>query len=102
MQWIEIINLRTIEHGLENLVRDFIRPITENAEYEGLIRTTIYYHAALETDLSIHLCWKTNPSDRYKTSLGLRLVDTLKNFGLTYHSAWVASDTNHPNNPFGR
>jgi len=89
MQWTEIINIRTTEQGLKNLVRDFIRPVTEKATDKGLIKTRIYYHAILGTDLIIHLYWDLNPSDQYKSTLGLRLLEILENFGLTYHSSWV-------------
>lgn len=91
MQWMEIINIRTTEQGLENLVRDFIRPVTEKADDEGLSQIKIYYHALLKTDLSIHIYWDLNQSDQYKTTLGLRLMGILENFGLVYHSVWMAA-----------
>jgi hypothetical protein len=52
-------------------------------EYEN------YRHAKLETDLSVHLCWKSDQPKQNRSHLGLHLARALKKFGLIDHSMWI-------------
>jgi hypothetical protein len=48
-----------------------------------------YHHAALETDVSVHLLWESEQPEQNGSSLGLRIGQALKEFGLIDHSVWV-------------
>jgi hypothetical protein len=48
-----------------------------------------YCHAALETDLSLHLYWSSEMPEPNGSALGLCLAQALKEFGLIDHSVWV-------------
>jgi len=47
------------------------------------------YHAAFETDLSMHLCWKSDQPLQNGSPLGLHLARALKEFGLVDQSLWI-------------
>jgi hypothetical protein len=51
-----------------------------------------YDHAALETDLSIHLHWESGRFEQNGSALGLRLVQALKEFGWVDHSVWIEKE----------
>jgi hypothetical protein len=54
-----------------------------------LIEIKIYHHSVVETDLSIHLYWKSESESQNKSPLGLRFSSALRNLGLLNHSVWV-------------
>ena len=58
----------------------------------GLVEVKTYRHAALETHLSVHLHWESERPEQNGSSLGLRLVQALKEFGLTDHSVWIEEE----------
>jgi hypothetical protein len=51
------------------------------------IRT--YHHSKVETDLSIHIYWKSETGSQHKSPLGLKFSYALRNLGLLNHSVWV-------------
>ena len=89
MQWMEIIKLRSAGNDLRRL-DDLLLPIRELMQSGLEIR--IYRHAALESDLSIHLYWDTERSERSGSGLGLQLAGILEEFGLVDHSVWIKTD----------
>ena len=54
-----------------------------------LVEIKIYHHSMVETDLSIHIYWKSEPGSQDKSPLGLRFSSALKPLGLLNHSVWV-------------
>jgi hypothetical protein len=58
----------------------------------GLTAMKTYRHAALETDLSVHLHWKSERPEENGSALGLRLAQALKEFGLVDHSVWMEEE----------
>jgi len=87
VKWLEIIKLRSAESG-EVLLGEFLRLMTK-ASQNGLIEMKTYRHAALETDLSVHLHWDSERPEQNGSTLGLRLAQAFKDLGLTDHSVWV-------------
>jgi len=90
MKWLEIIKLRSagINPGLlEELSLSF-----DKVSQWGLLEMKTYHHASLGTDLSVHLIWESERPERNGSSLGLRIAQALKEFGLTDHSIWVEKE----------
>ena len=53
------------------------------------VEIKLYHHSVVETDLSIHIYWKSELGSQNKSPLGLRLSSALKTLGLLNHSVWV-------------
>jgi hypothetical protein len=89
MKWLEIIELRSagkhqaqVEQGLAGLTAG---PTPEIKP--GTIK--VYRNSTLETDWGIHLHHESKKDDIRESSLGLRLADALRKFGLVHHTVWV-------------
>jgi len=90
MNWIEIITLRSLNENVqEEVIRELMKPVAKGDESKGLIAMRIYRNAQIDTDVSIHLQWRSIKTEQQGSSIGLRLAETLKGFGLVNHSAWV-------------
>ncbi len=89
MKCVEIITLRS----LSNIDIGFLNQLlmeeckSDTAEHPAEIR--IYRHSVVETDLSIHIYWESEPGSRHKSPLGLKFSYALRNLGLLNHSVWV-------------
>jgi hypothetical protein len=86
MKWVEIIKLRSAGNDPRGL-DDLLLPMSELTQSGLEIR--IYRHAALESDLSIHLYWDTEAPGRSGSGLGLQLAQALEEFGLVDHGIWI-------------
>jgi len=87
MKWIEIIRLRSAENASEPL-KAFLPTMGRNGR-PGLLEARIYRHALWETDWSLHLLWESEKPEKSGSTLGLRLSQALKEFGLVDHSIWI-------------
>jgi hypothetical protein len=87
MKWIEIIKLRSAGKAPEPL-ESFLSAIAKSGQ-RGLTEIRIYRHATWETDWSLHLHWESEQPRKDGSALGLRLSQTLAEFGLVDHSAWI-------------
>lgn len=90
MKWLEVIKLRSAGKDSE-LLKELLVSIDKFSQ-SGLVEMKTYHHAALETDLSVHLHWQSERPDRNGSSLGLRLAQALREFGLIDHSVWVEEE----------
>lgn len=88
MNWIEIIELRSYSLNPETL-KELKRTIAEDEQTEGLTALEIYHNASIGTDTSIHLHWITKDDQASKSSLGLRIALSLKEFGRINHNIWI-------------
>ena len=91
MKWLEIIKLRSAGNG-DGLRAELLRFIAEVDQEGGSVSIKAYRHAALESDLSVHLRWESDGPDQHGSALGLRLVQSLKEFGLIDHSVWIEEE----------
>jgi hypothetical protein len=89
MNWIEIITLRSHANIQESLICELLKPVAEDKERNGLISMKIYRNPWVDTDMSVHLHWESTRVEQQGSAMGLRLAQTLKEFGLVNHSAWV-------------
>ncbi len=90
MKWLEVIKLRSAGKNPWSL-EELLRSMTQ-VKQSGLVEMQTYRHAALETDLSVHLLWESEFPERNGSAPGLRLVQALKEFGLTDHSIWLKEE----------
>jgi len=89
MNWIEIITLRSYENVNDSLICELLKQVAKGSESNGSIAMKIYRNAWIDTDMSFHLYWKSTKPEQQGSAVGLRLAQTLKEFGLVNHSAWV-------------
>ena len=90
MKWLEIIKVRSVRINSEEL-DEFLRSMDKISQ-KRLIEIKIYRHAAIETDLSLHLLWIAKQPEKNGSALGLRLAQALKDFGLIDHSLWMEQE----------
>ena len=57
MKWLEIIKLRSAGNG-DGLRAELLRFIAEVDQEGGSVSIKAFRHAALESDLSVHLRWE--------------------------------------------
>jgi hypothetical protein len=94
MKWVEIITLRSPGRINTQFVNELVKQVESDTPKE-LEEIRIYHHSVVETDLSIHLHWKSEPrSQHHKSPLGLKFSYALRNLGLLNHSVWVETATN--------
>ena len=93
MKWVEIITLRSPGNINRELVDELLKgvddPDAATDTSNHLVEIKIYHHSVVETDLSIHIYWKSEPGSQDKSPLGLRFSSALKPLGLLNHSVWV-------------
>jgi len=103
MKWVEIISLRCAANIDTLFVNELLKGISESDlamdTPEHLVEIRVYYHSIVETDLSIHIYWKSEPGSQDKSLLGLRFFSALRDLGLLNHSIWV--ETAAMENEFG-
>jgi len=93
MKWVEIISLRCAANIDASFVNELLKGISESDSAtdtpEHLVEIRVYHHSIVETDLSIHIYWKSEPGSQNKSLLGLRFSSALKPLGLLNHSVWI-------------
>ena len=89
MNWIEIITLRSNGDVQESLIQELLEPVTGRDKNNGLTAMKIYRNAWINTDISIHLQWKSIKVGQQGSAMGVRLAQILTEFGLVNHSAWL-------------
>lgn len=89
MKWIEIITLRSLVKANRHLVDELLRQLLEQKESGLVASIRVYHHPTVETDLSIHILWKTEAQPPGKSPLGQQLFYALKELGLLNYSIWV-------------
>ena len=89
MKWVEIITLRSPTKINTQFVDELLKEVGKSDTSKHLVDIRIYHHSVVETDLSIHIYWKSEPGSQHKSPLGLKLSYALKNLGLLNHSVWV-------------
>ncbi len=89
MNWIEIITLRSNGNVQKSLIPELLEPVGEDKETKGLLSMKIYKNAWVDTDISLYLHWESTNVEQQGSAMGLRLAQTLREFGLVNHSAWV-------------
>ncbi len=93
MRWVEIITLRSPANINTEFVDELLKEVRESDSRtdtpKHLVEIKIYHHSVVETDLSIHIYWDSEPGSQNKSPLGLRFSSALRNLGLLNHAVWV-------------
>ena len=89
MKWVEIITLRSLSNINTQFVDELLKDVGKSDTPKHLVEIRIYHHSVVETDLSIHIYWESEPGSQHKSPLGLKLSYALKDLGLLNHSVWV-------------
>ena len=93
MKWVEIITLRSPSRINGQFVDELLKEVSESDlatdTPKHLVELKIYHHSVVETDLSIHIYWKSELGSQDKSPLGLRFSSALKPLGLLNHSVWI-------------
>ena len=93
MKWVEIITLRSPSKINKQFVDELLKEVGESDSPtdtpKHLVEIRVYHHSVVETDLSIHIHWDSEPGSQSKSPLGLKLSYALRNMGLLSHSVWV-------------
>jgi hypothetical protein len=93
MKWVEIISLRCPGNIDTRFVDELFKDISESDlptdTPKHLVEIKVYHHSVVETDLSIHIFWESEPGSQNKSALGLRVCFALKPSGLLNHSVWI-------------
>jgi hypothetical protein len=91
MRWIEIIQLRAPrESTLNTLIDELSRTLKDEH-----VEVTLYRHAAVSTDLSIHLGYETAGDAAPDCTLGQRLAASLDDHGVVNRSLWREARGSH-------
>ena len=86
MKRLEIIHLRLIGSRPPGFIDEIRKSITNQ---DSSVKISIYHHAAVKTDLAIHLHLEAGIKDPHVTELGLRLVSALQQYGMVEHTVWL-------------
>ncbi len=93
MKWVEIISLRCPANIDTPFVDELLKQVSESDSAtdtrKHLVEIRVYHHSIVETDLSIHIYWESEPGSQDKSPLGLRFSSALKPLGLLNHSVWT-------------
>jgi len=89
MKWVEIITLRSPTRINTQFVDELLKQVDKSDTPKHLVKIRTYQHAIVETDLSIHIYWESEPGSQHKSPLGLEFSYALKDMGLLNHSVWV-------------
>ncbi len=96
MKLVEIISLRCPENIDTRFIDELLKEVSEcdspTDTPNHLIEIKVFHHSVVETDLSIHIYWKSELGSQDKSPLGLRFASALKPLGLLNHSVWVETD----------
>lgn len=89
MESIEIIRLRTqpdVEPSVIRSLKDIIRHFNG---MPGLNEARIYSHTAVPGDVSLHIMWDTVQGMLTESEIGLRIAETLAEYGILDHTVWL-------------
>ena len=89
MKWVEIITLRSPANINTQFVDELLKQVDKSDTPKHLVEIRTYQHDIVETDLSIHIYWESEPGSQHKSPLGLKFSYALKGMGLLNHSVWI-------------
>jgi hypothetical protein len=92
-QCVEIITLRSPSKINAQFIDELLKGVSEcdssTDTPKHLVEIRVYHHSVVETDLSIHIYWKSELGIQDRSPLGLRFSSVLKPLGFVNHSVWV-------------
>lgn len=92
MKWIELIVVRSMDNQHKSDVRKLVNQLIQKKGLKGITRATLYRNAFVETDLAIHIQWKSDGAEPSKSDPGIELAAALERFGRIHHTVWIANE----------
>ncbi len=89
MNWLEIIEIRSVDGKRERLKMLLNELISEVQEVPKKLTIKAFCHVEVETDFCIHLFHDSTKAKNYGSPLGTRLSSALKEFGYVNHRIWT-------------
>jgi hypothetical protein len=93
MKCVETITLRSPSKINAQFIDELLKGVSEydspTDTPKHLVEIKVYHHSVVETDLSIHIYWKSELGIQDRSPLGLRFSSVLKPLGFVNHSVWV-------------
>ncbi len=91
MKWLEVIKIRAARTD-EGLLEEVVQELARAGRNRGLLEMKTYRHALLDSDISVHLHWRSAQVEENGSIPGLQLARALKDFGLVDHSIWIEEE----------
>jgi hypothetical protein len=88
LKWLEIIELRVNTSNLEQVASELERIVKEHEVPANNLRISLYRHAYIETDFSVHLVHDSIAIPSNGSLLGRHLNSVLSEFGIIHRALW--------------
>ena len=89
MRWIENITIYSTASIQNKKIIRLLTQFTYDESYPSPERIAIYRHSKLKNELVILIYWESDSATTNKSTLGLRLAETFKEFGMINHYVWL-------------
>ena len=89
MRWIENITIYSATGVRNNKIIQLLAQFTHDESFPSPEKITIYRHSKLENELGVMIYWESENGNTDISTLGLRIADMLKEFGMINHYVWV-------------
>jgi hypothetical protein len=89
MMWIEVIKLRSPGINEDLPDKNLLVKLAQVNRAGGPWKMQIYSHVTVESDIAVHLIWKTGSPESGGSAVGMQIAEFLKPFGLVNHSVWA-------------
>jgi hypothetical protein len=89
MRWIENITIYSAAGVRNNKIIGLLTQFSHDESLPSPEKITIYKHSKLENELGIMIYWESEKATTDKSTLGLRIAEILKEFGMINHYVWV-------------
>jgi len=87
---LEVITVRITQQDELEHALGYCSQVFRTVDAAELREMNIYRSIGYESDLSIHICRKTDLLRQGKSLLGLRLANGLGDFGIVSHTLWAS------------
>jgi len=89
MKWMESITICSGEIIQHEKVVGLLVQLEKLPSDEGLKKIRIFRHHRLDNEWGVQIDWESEKANTDKSTLGLQIAETLKEFGLINHYVWV-------------
>ncbi|MHC1727833.1 MAG: hypothetical protein AB9866_17825 [Syntrophobacteraceae bacterium] len=90
MIWLEMVSIRTAGSLESGRILEICRECCRSISSGELLKVTVYSNTRYESDVSIHLQWRSDPGPW--SILGREIISALSDLGLISHTFWVEQE----------
>lgn len=95
MKWIEMIKIQAAS-GQGGILNDelttLVQTMQRHSDCQGLTKISFCQHGTVPDCFALHLWWETTSPEHQGSKTALGLMESLRNFGLLYHSVWIEQE----------